>query len=390
MLEQMTFENLLNATFSLELRDGVLPCNSPELTPMNRFGLEAARVKASAAPESKKDSMTQETSGPCSSILSASASLQRSLENRLQAQLNSVGSIEYTQTWKVLVTPAGRQLLAHTASAHRTCGKDSTGEPKGFPTATVNDSSNSQYQKSGDRICLKLPGVVMLTAYPTPQEDNANNPYGHKGTCFSDLPTTCQIVAWPKTPMAGDAEVGVMEIQGGKDGKYKLRDYAHVAAFQPSPWATAAARDWKGLTRELSHEQARPQLPDNAAQVIFPWGTPRVTTNGGIPCPESTGNGCRLEDQAAMGTWMSPKASDCKSPGISQHVHLKHQAETTIFQVFLGADTPSSTAVTTKLEGYRLNPFFSAWLMGYPVKWTLAGQIAASHYAKLPRSKKVK
>ena len=40
------------------------------------------------------------------------------------------------------------------------------------------------------------------------------------------------------------------------------------------------------------------------------WGTPRVTTNGGIPCPESTGKGSRLEDQAAMAGWTTPSASD--------------------------------------------------------------------------------
>jgi hypothetical protein len=29
------------------------------------------------------------------------------------------------------------------------------------------------------------------------------------------------------------------------------------------------------------------------------WGTPRVTTNNGIGCPDSTGKGSRPEDQAA-------------------------------------------------------------------------------------------
>lgn len=37
------------------------------------------------------------------------------------------------------------------------------------------------------------------------------------------------------------------------------------------------------------------------------WGTPRVGTNEGLPCPASTGNGSRIEDQAVM--WMTPRAT---------------------------------------------------------------------------------
>jgi len=40
------------------------------------------------------------------------------------------------------------------------------------------------------------------------------------------------------------------------------------------------------------------------------WGTPRVTNNGGIPCPDKTGKGSRLEDQAALAGWPTPRAAD--------------------------------------------------------------------------------
>lgn len=47
------------------------------------------------------------------------------------------------------------------------------------------------------------------------------------------------------------------------------------------------------------------------------WGTPRVTTNGGTPCPEHTGKGSRLEDQAVM-AWGSPSSRDWKdTPGMA-------------------------------------------------------------------------
>jgi hypothetical protein len=37
------------------------------------------------------------------------------------------GSIEYSQTWKEKITPAGRRYLAHIASARRTSGSDYSG-----------------------------------------------------------------------------------------------------------------------------------------------------------------------------------------------------------------------------------------------------------------------
>lgn len=44
------------------------------------------------------------------------------------------------------------------------------------------------------------------------------------------------------------------------------------------------------------------------AKQVENWGTPRVTTNGGTPCPDSTGNGSRLEDQA--GEWGTPNSHE--------------------------------------------------------------------------------
>lgn len=54
------------------------------------------------------------------------------------------------------------------------------------------------------------------------------------------------------------------------------------------------------------------------------WGTPRVTTNGGIPCLEHTGKGSRLEDQAATAGWITPASRDHK--GGNEH-HAMHRAK---------------------------------------------------------------
>ena len=55
--------------------------------------------------------------------------------------------------------------------------KLTTPERSGGPAAT---------EKQGEF----LPDGSQTAGYPTPQEDNANNSMGHKGTAFSDLPTT--------------------------------------------------------------------------------------------------------------------------------------------------------------------------------------------------------
>ena len=63
--------------------------------------------------------------------------------------------------------------------------------------------------------------VAQLAAgWPTPQEDNANNAYGHKGTVFSDLPTTAQTAGWP-TPMAGNPGTDTYNPAGNTDSSRK-------------------------------------------------------------------------------------------------------------------------------------------------------------------------
>ena len=67
------------------------------------------------------------------------------------------------------------------------------------------------------------------------------------------------------------------------------------------------------------------------------------------PAPTESGGGC-------LAGWQSPKASDCKSPGKSRDVHLKHQAE-----------------MTQPNTDMKLNPFFSLFLMNFPPIWGLIG-----------------
>lgn len=97
---------------------------------------------------------------------SRSADLQRSLGSRLRTRLDSRGSTLFSTTWKVAVTPAGRQLCQLAVSGRRT-GDSGSGS---WPTPTVNDATGSAYtysQGNHGKPTLKLPGAVRMH-WPTP------------------------------------------------------------------------------------------------------------------------------------------------------------------------------------------------------------------------------
>ena len=139
------------------------------------------------------------------------------------------------------------------------------------------------------------------------------------------------------------------------------------------------------------------------------WGTPRVTTNSGIPCPEHTGKGSRLEDQAALMAWPTPMQQDSESAGSVAKGEFLTQASMTFPSSPPAPPTeppgqessqggqdsrplwpspcayedskahgmrPSRIATGRKTEYLhrvvqdekrRLNPAFVDWLMGYPI-----------------------
>ena len=147
------------------------------------------------------------------------------------------------------------------------------------------------------------------------------------------------VLPWPKSPMAGGAEGGIMEIRPGTTGKYKLRDYAMVAAYQ-SPRAS----DWN-KRGELSPD-IRHGLPGQSA--LIPWQT--VTVNDS-------------KNAAGPSQWVRKTGDRIRSLALNCEV----------VKVFLGTAPASSSAPTEAFGGYRLNPYFSAWLMGFPQEWTEAG-----------------
>jgi hypothetical protein len=152
---------------------------------------------------------------------------------------------------------------------------------------------------------------------------------------------------WP-TPVANDdqktpeAHLAMKQRMGERDGSganrtaiTSLAVMVQAVEAPPSAWPTAGANDHKGSNRP---GQRRGQL-DEATEH---WGTPRVTTNNGIPSPQCTGKGSRIEDQAG-----------------EFHSSLPAPATAT-------DGVPSSPPTPTSPRP-RLNPCFVAWLMGWPL-----------------------
>jgi hypothetical protein len=148
--DQMTFWDMPNATFSVELADGHLPSRTLGLVSGEVFG--QAHVPAShSVPQGNAEALvTVDTSGLCSIRSSRSAALSMSLGNRLQEQLGSTGSMGYVQTWRLKTTPLGRSYWEHIASAHRTSDKDCGGWPT--PDTCAGGTGPSQKDRNSMRL----------------------------------------------------------------------------------------------------------------------------------------------------------------------------------------------------------------------------------------------
>ncbi len=311
------FGDTFNAIFSPGSEGGAVPCRWPVGRTTSPAGPAPVPARLSAPPANAKASPTNAISGPSSTVSFATAALTSCLANRLKTRLSSDGSIEYAETWKRKVTPSGLPYWAHIAQARRIPVKDCIG----WLSPVAESRSRLGALKNLDR---------------------ARNLQDHQQN---------EVLLWPKSPMAGDAEGGIMEIRPGTTGKYKLRDYAMVAAYQ-SPRANDASK--RGMIAPDLHAG----LPGQSA--LIPWQT--VTVNDS-------------KNAAGPAQWVRRTGDRIRSLALNCEV----------VQVFLGTAPDSSSAPTEAFGGYRLNPYFSARLMGFPREWTEAG-LRAYRKSKASRS----
>lgn len=182
-------------------------CDSPDGMTVDLCGQEVALASLSAWQAWVVGLTTSGTSGRSSTTSSASDALQKSLESRLRARTQILGSTLYKMTWKPWVTPSGRSRFRLRASVLRTSETGSTG----WPTPTTADSSGGGQAKRAmgeTRHGSNLNDFVMLAGWTTPttrdwKDSGADiKPRADGSQRFDQLPRQANLAGWP-TPMAG-------------------------------------------------------------------------------------------------------------------------------------------------------------------------------------------
>ena len=180
MFDQTTCEATRSATSLPAWESGPTRSGMPVGATTDLFG--PVPVRANLSPRQAQDLalLTSGTFGRTSTGSSASAALQSSLESRLRARTQALGSTLYTLTWKPWVTPSGVSRFRLRASVRRTSETDFTGWPT--PTAALAQKGVRTFE-GGLLEAMRnhgpdLAASACLAGWPTPScnNDRTGNP----------------------------------------------------------------------------------------------------------------------------------------------------------------------------------------------------------------------
>ena len=208
----MTLDPTHNVTSSPGSAFGATRSAVPAGPTTGLSGPDPVPASLSARQAKLWDLLTSGTFGPLGRTSSASAALQSSLENRLQARTGSAGSILYRLTWKERVTPSGRAICALRASAARISASDYI--LSGWPTARQADGEKNVRTLAGSLSEIARKGgpqdlamAAILSGWTTPQAHdtnkrgagNRNNPKGGNACLAWDA----EAAGWPTPDASG-------------------------------------------------------------------------------------------------------------------------------------------------------------------------------------------
>lgn len=327
--DQMSFADLLNATSSLESEDGASHSDKQDGPTIGQRGRVPAHASLSARQAKEMGLMTSGTYGQPSSGLFGSVSPARSLVNRLRVKTDLLGSTLFGLTWKVRVTPLGRQIFALRASVRRTSGNGFGSVPTPMAGTPAQNGNSAAGNNDYSRVV-----VEQFHSVPTPKSQNKNEP-GEHGQGGKDLQTT---IAQQFSPVATPISMDASELGQSKSTSKDRKTYSvghmplsgQVLQFQPL--ATPSASD----DRQYSEE--------SMAQFL---------ENGNVG-----GHGMDMNSHAQM----FPPDSQADS-GQTQ-------------------DGNSAETESTDPGKEKLNAQYSRFLMGYPPIWCIAARLATRSLAE--------
>lgn len=250
---------------------GAKPSDLPESPALDLFGQPLSPASHSAQPANNSASKMSVISGPSSSTSLKSAALTLSLGNKLRERLDSIGSMEYDQTWKLRTTQSGLQYWEHTASARRTKECDSTGWRTPQATDGMRGVEENPKLRSAKAGTGSLNNEAALTHWPTPKAQDAKTTWSPgKKRCSQELTRTVQVV---------------------------------------TPWASPSARDWKdspgmsttGINPDGSERSRLDQLPRQAMLAPWPSPTNSMVTEQDLAQAATAGNGKSRKQYADSG-----------------------------------------------------------------------------------------